>query len=159
MVAPPRARPKGDRSIAVNRRFYREGITDQDIERAARQAGLHDEVMAFPDRYDQQVSDRGGNLSGGQQQRVCIARALAATQISSSSTLDHCDRIMIIQHGSIVGFDSPANLRQSSIFYTETSSGQDAAAGGRGWHDFRVLLRLRCVRYPPCPLEHTSSPR
>lgn len=143
-------------SIADNLRFYRDGITDEDIERAARQAGLHDEVMAFPDRYDHQVGDRGSNLSGGQQQRVCIARALAAhpdllilDEPTSSldaksetlvrdtidalrsemsviviahrlSTLDHCDRIMIIQHGSIVGFDSPANLRQSSNFYTET---------------------------------------
>jgi ABC-type multidrug transport system fused ATPase/permease subunit len=65
-------------SIADNLRFYRDDITEQDIERAARQAGLHDEVMAFPDRYDHQVGDRGSNLSGGQQQRVCIARALAA---------------------------------------------------------------------------------
>ncbi|MEI6401513.1 MAG: ABC transporter ATP-binding protein [Actinomycetota bacterium] len=143
-------------SIADNLRFYRDDITEQDIERAARQAGLHDEVMAFPDRYDHQVGDRGSNLSGGQQQRVCIARALAAhpdllilDEPTSSldaksetlvrdtidalrsemsviviahrlSTLDHCDRIMIIQHGSIVGFDSPANLRRSSNFYTET---------------------------------------
>lgn len=143
-------------SISDNLRFYRQGITDQDIERAARQAGLHDEVVAFPDGYDHQVGDRGGNLSGGQQQRVCIARALVAhpellilDEPTSSldaksetlvrdtidtlraemtviviahrlSTLDHCDRIMIIQHGSIVGFDTPANLRRSSNFYTET---------------------------------------
>lgn len=64
-------------SIADNVRFFRPEITDADVERAARLAGLHDEIAAFPDGYQHQVGDRGGNLSGGQQQRLCIARALA----------------------------------------------------------------------------------
>lgn len=64
-------------TVAENIRFYRPWITDAQIETAARQAGLHDEIVAFADGYAHQVGDRGGNLSGGQQQRVCIARALA----------------------------------------------------------------------------------
>ncbi len=64
-------------TIAHNIRFYRDGIDDAAVEAAARAAGLHDEVMAFPDGYEHQVGDKGGNLSGGQQQRLCIARALA----------------------------------------------------------------------------------
>jgi ABC-type multidrug transport system fused ATPase/permease subunit len=64
-------------SIAENIRFYRDGISDEAVTRAATLAGLHEEVVAFPDGYDHQVGDRGGNLSGGQQQRLCIARALA----------------------------------------------------------------------------------
>lgn len=64
-------------SIAENIRFYRDGISDEAVARAATLAGLHDEIVAFPDGYDHQVGDRGGNLSGGQQQRLCIARALA----------------------------------------------------------------------------------
>ena len=64
-------------SIADNIRFYREGIADDAVERAAKMAGLHDEIVAFPDGYGHQIGDRGGNLSGGQQQRLCIARALA----------------------------------------------------------------------------------
>jgi len=63
-------------SIAENIRFYRDGISDEAVTRAATLAGLHEEVVAFPDGYDHQVGDRGGNLSGGQQQRLCIARAL-----------------------------------------------------------------------------------
>ncbi len=35
------------------------------------------------------------------------------------STLDICDRIMVIQDGRLRGFDSPANLEQSSAFYRE----------------------------------------
>ncbi len=142
-------------SVADNIRFYREGFSDADVERAARQAGLHDEVVAFPAGYAHQVGDRGGSLSGGQQQRLCIARALVARPellildeptsaldaksealirdtingLRSSmtviiiahrlSTLDDCDRIMIIQHGVIVAFDTPTNLRESDNFYTE----------------------------------------
>ena len=65
-------------TVADNIRFYRDGITDTAIEKAARRAGLHDEIAAFPLGYQHQVGDRGSNLSGGQQQRLCIARALVA---------------------------------------------------------------------------------
>ena len=64
-------------TIAENIRFYRDGIADDALERAAKMAGLHDEIVTFPDGYLHQVGDKGGNLSGGQQQRLCIARALA----------------------------------------------------------------------------------
>lgn len=63
-------------SVADNIRFYRDVIADDVIERAAKMAGLHDEIVTFPDGYAHQVGDKGGNLSGGQQQRLCIARAL-----------------------------------------------------------------------------------
>jgi len=35
------------------------------------------------------------------------------------STLDICDRIMVIQEGRIVGFDSPDRLEASNAFYRE----------------------------------------
>jgi ABC-type multidrug transport system fused ATPase/permease subunit len=35
------------------------------------------------------------------------------------STLDICDRIMVIQDGELRGFDTPANLESSSAFYRE----------------------------------------
>jgi ABC-type multidrug transport system fused ATPase/permease subunit len=35
------------------------------------------------------------------------------------STLDMCDRIMVIQDGRLVGFDTPEALEQSSAFYRE----------------------------------------
>ena len=38
------------------------------------------------------------------------------------STLDICDRIMVIQDGRLVGFDTPARLEQSSEFYREALS-------------------------------------
>lgn len=35
------------------------------------------------------------------------------------STLDICDRIMVIQDGTLLGFDTPSRLKQSSKFYSE----------------------------------------
>jgi ATP-binding cassette, subfamily B, bacterial len=63
-------------TIADNIRFLREGVGQDDIERAARLAHLHEDVEGFPERYERQVGKLGGHLSGGQQQRLCIARAL-----------------------------------------------------------------------------------
>lgn len=47
------------------------------MQRAARDAGLHDFAASLPDGYGTQVGSRGVLLSGGQRQRVSIARALA----------------------------------------------------------------------------------
>ena len=65
-----------DASVADNIRFYRPGVTQEAIVRAARLAHVHDEIMSWPKGYDAPVGDRGGEVSGGQRQRLCIARAL-----------------------------------------------------------------------------------
>lgn len=64
-------------TVSDNIRFFREYVTDEDVERAARLAHIHDEVMGFPLGYDTVLDDRTAPLSGGQKQRVCLARALA----------------------------------------------------------------------------------
>jgi ATP-binding cassette subfamily B protein len=46
------------------------------IERAARMAGLEQDLASFPKGLDTEVGERGLTLSGGQKQRVAIARAL-----------------------------------------------------------------------------------
>jgi ATP-binding cassette subfamily B protein len=52
-------------------------LEHSEIERAARLAGVHDEILAMPMGYDTVLADRGTSLSGGQQQRLSLARALA----------------------------------------------------------------------------------
>jgi len=63
-------------TIKTNIGFYHEGITDGEIEEAAKMSGVYDDILEFPDGFDTVVGERGITLSGGQRQRVTIARAL-----------------------------------------------------------------------------------
>ena len=42
---------------------------------AAKQASIHDQILAMPDGYQMRVGERGLKLSGGEKQRVALARA------------------------------------------------------------------------------------
>ena len=53
-----------------------EDVSDEELYKAARDAGIHDTIMSFPEQYDTLLGERGINLSGGQKQRISIARAL-----------------------------------------------------------------------------------
>jgi ATP-binding cassette subfamily B protein len=46
----------------------------EQIQDAARQAHIHDEILQMPQGYDTILNERGGNLSGGQRQRLALAR-------------------------------------------------------------------------------------
>src|SRR5699024_7351580 len=48
--------------------------SDEEIERAARQAHMEAFIKELPDGYETQVGARGLKLSGGQKQRIAIAR-------------------------------------------------------------------------------------
>jgi ABC-type multidrug transport system fused ATPase/permease subunit len=142
-------------SIADNIRFFRPGVTAEQIERAGRLSNLHDDVMGWAEGYDHEVGEQGSHLSGGQQQRLVIARALveepdllildeptSALDVQSEqlirqtlqslrermsiviiahrlSTLDICDRIMVVQGGELKAFDTPANLSRDNDFFRD----------------------------------------
>jgi ABC-type multidrug transport system fused ATPase/permease subunit len=143
-------------SVADNIRFFRE-IDDESVERAAKLARIHDDVIGWAQGYDTIVGPRADAVSGGQQQRICLARALAArpevlvldeptsaldphseTLIGESltalkseltlfiiahrmSTLDICDRVMVIVDGRLVGFDTKALLQTQNTYYRDAS--------------------------------------
>lgn len=62
-------------TVRNNIRLGKTGVTDEQIEAAARKASLHDFVMSLPEGYDTRLSELGDSLSGGERQRIGIARA------------------------------------------------------------------------------------
>jgi ATP-binding cassette subfamily B protein len=63
-------------SIAENIAFGVQSASREDVEQAAAEAGIAEDIAAFPKGYDTVLGERGITLSGGQKQRTAIARAL-----------------------------------------------------------------------------------
>jgi len=63
-------------TIAGNIAFGVESATPEEIERAADEAGIVEDILEFPSGFETLVGERGITLSGGQKQRTAIARAL-----------------------------------------------------------------------------------
>ncbi len=141
-------------SVADNIRYFRE-VSDDDVERAARLAGIHDDIVGWSDGYDTTVGPRAAAISGGQAQRVCLARALALrpqilvldeptsaldptserliqaslTSLRGSltlfiiahrmSTLDICERVIVIVGGRLDAIETIDSLRASNAYYRQ----------------------------------------
>jgi ABC-type multidrug transport system fused ATPase/permease subunit len=65
-------------SARENIAFGRVNAGDEEIEAAARAAGVDRFIQSLPDGYDTDLGERGRRLSGGERQRIAIARALLA---------------------------------------------------------------------------------
>jgi ATP-binding cassette subfamily B protein len=63
-------------TIAENIAFGVDNATSEEIERAAIEAGIAEDILEFPEGFATLVGERGITLSGGQKQRTAIARAL-----------------------------------------------------------------------------------
>ena len=63
-------------TIENNIAFGVENLPFEQIQQAAKDACIHDNIMDFPDGYQTVVGERGATISGGQKQRSSIARAL-----------------------------------------------------------------------------------
>lgn len=63
-------------TVENNIRFGFNTAENVDVEKAARQACVHNEILGFSEGYKTMIGERGVTLSGGQKQRISIARAL-----------------------------------------------------------------------------------
>jgi ABC-type multidrug transport system fused ATPase/permease subunit len=63
-------------TVAANIAYGRPGVTQGEIEAAARLAQAHEFIEQMPKEYESILSERGSSLSGGQRQRLAIARAI-----------------------------------------------------------------------------------
>jgi ATP-binding cassette subfamily B protein len=144
-------------SVADNISYFRT-LDHLAVERAARLARIHDDILTWSHGYDTLIGPRADAVSGGQQQRICIARALAAQpevlvldEPTSSldpqsesllqqsllglkgeitlfivahriTTLDICDRVMVITNGQLEAFDTIDHLKQQNAYYRHASA-------------------------------------
>lgn len=66
-------------SVRDNIVMGRPGISEETVERAARDARAHDFITALPQGYDTLLGEGGARVSTGQKQLLAMARALAGT--------------------------------------------------------------------------------
>lgn len=64
-------------SIRENIALNNPGMSLSTIIEAAQMAGIHEEIIKMPMKYETLVAEGGSALSGGQRQRLALARALA----------------------------------------------------------------------------------
>ncbi len=63
-------------TIAANIAIGRPDASMEQIQTAAKRAGIHDFILTLPDGYQTQMGEMGNRLSGGEKQRVGIARIM-----------------------------------------------------------------------------------
>ncbi|WP_448012594.1 thiol reductant ABC exporter subunit CydD [Bacillus pumilus] len=63
-------------TLRENIRFYEPHATDEEVERAASEAGLSQLVAQLPNGLDEVIGEQGRGLSGGQAQRIALARTV-----------------------------------------------------------------------------------
>jgi ATP-binding cassette, subfamily B, multidrug efflux pump len=63
-------------TVKNNIKFGKANATDEEVNTAAKQACIYDEIVSFEHGMETLVGERGVTLSGGQKQRISIARAM-----------------------------------------------------------------------------------
>lgn len=113
-----------DASLRENIAYGNPDAADEDIERVARTAQMHDFILSLPNGYDTPVGERGVQLSGGQRQRLALARVL-------------------LKDSPILIFDEPTSSVDAA---TETEMQKALDEARRGRTTFVIAHRLWTVQ-------------
>lgn len=115
-------------TIENNIRF---GATNDDVSmdeviESAKKAHVYNNIVAFPNKFETLLGERGVNLSGGQKQRVSIARALIRNP--KLLILDDCLSAVDTETEEIIlsNLKNDSNLRTSLIVSHRISSLRNA---------------------------------
>ena len=65
-------------TVRENIAYGSENATQEEIENAARAAGVHEFILSLPQGYETRITDGGSSLSQGQKQLLTIARAMVS---------------------------------------------------------------------------------
>ncbi len=104
-------------SISANISFGKPGLSQDEIEKYAKYAAVHEEILTLPDGYSTVVGERGVTLSGGQKQRVSIARAFAKQP--DVLLLDDClSAVDTTTEQTILGYLNEALADRTAIIIT-----------------------------------------
>lgn len=63
-------------SLLNNIRIGKPEATLDEVENAAKRAGIHELIMSLPEGYETKAGELGNRLSGGERQRIGIARTI-----------------------------------------------------------------------------------
>ncbi len=63
-------------TLEANINLETDGVPSDMVLQAAKLSALHDDIDAFPKKYETELGERGLTLSGGQKQRTALARAI-----------------------------------------------------------------------------------
>lgn len=137
-------------TIRVNISLTYPEASNDEVERAARLAAIHEDIMAMPLGYETVLSDGGASLSGGQRQRIALARALihdpaillldeatssldAMTESKIYANLEQlsCTRIVIAHRISTIARADLILVMDHGVFVEQGTHQQLMNAGGR----------------------------
>ncbi len=110
-------------SIFDNIAFARPEASAEEVEKAAKDALIHDFIMTLPDGYQTVVGERGLKLSGGEKQRVAIAR-------------------LILKHPKIFVFDEATSSLDTR---TEKEIHENISSVSKGYTTLIIAHRLSTV--------------